>query len=102
MRRDKENEYFSDGLAEEIINSLVQISGLKVTARTSAFAFRVRCRIGVLSVLISYPVPGCLSRALTAFPRFHPTSRELLSIPGCGRGPSRSRCSTLRGCLNPG
>jgi TolB-like protein len=37
---DKEQEYFSDGLAEEIINALAQISGLKVTARTSAFAFR--------------------------------------------------------------
>ena len=37
---DKEQEYFSDGLAEEIINALTKIPGLKVTARTSAFAFR--------------------------------------------------------------
>jgi TolB-like protein/Tfp pilus assembly protein PilF len=37
---DKEQEYFSDGLAEEIINSLAQIAGLKVIARTSAFVFR--------------------------------------------------------------
>jgi serine/threonine-protein kinase len=37
---DKENEYFSDGLAEEIINALAQNAGLKVIARTSAFAFR--------------------------------------------------------------
>ena len=37
---DKENEYFSDGLAEEIISVLAQLSGLKVTARTSAFSFR--------------------------------------------------------------
>src|SRR5579863_7081147 len=37
---DKENEYFSDGLAEEILNSLAQIPGLKVIARTSSFAFR--------------------------------------------------------------
>ena len=36
----KEQEYFSDGLAEEIINLLAQIPGLKVIARTSAFAFR--------------------------------------------------------------
>ena len=40
MGADNENEYFSDGLAEEIINFLAQIPGLKVTARTSAFAFR--------------------------------------------------------------
>jgi serine/threonine-protein kinase len=37
---DKENEYFSDGLAEEIINALARIENLRVTARTSAFAFR--------------------------------------------------------------
>jgi TolB-like protein len=40
MSGDKEQEYFSDGLAEEIINALAQLPGLKVTARTSAFAFR--------------------------------------------------------------
>lgn len=37
---DKENAYFSDGLSEEIINALAQVPGLKVIARTSAFAFR--------------------------------------------------------------
>jgi TolB-like protein len=40
MGGDKEQEYFSDGLAEEIINVLVKIPGLKVIARTSAFAFK--------------------------------------------------------------
>jgi serine/threonine protein kinase/Tfp pilus assembly protein PilF len=40
MTADKENEYFSDGLAEEILNLLAKISGLKVIARTSSFAFR--------------------------------------------------------------
>ena len=40
MSGDKENEYFSDGLAEEIINLLAQIPGLRVIARTSAFAFK--------------------------------------------------------------
>jgi serine/threonine protein kinase/Flp pilus assembly protein TadD len=37
---DKENEYFSDGLAEDIIDALTQVPGLRVMARTSAFAFR--------------------------------------------------------------
>ena len=36
----KDQEYFSDGLAEEIINALVKVPGLKVIARTSAFAFK--------------------------------------------------------------
>jgi TolB-like protein/Flp pilus assembly protein TadD/predicted Ser/Thr protein kinase len=40
MSGDKEQEYFSDGLAEEIINALTHIPGLRVIARTSAFAFK--------------------------------------------------------------
>ena len=40
MSAGKDQEYFSDGLAEEIINLLAQAPGLKVIARTSAFAFR--------------------------------------------------------------
>jgi len=36
----RDDEYFSDGLAEEIINALSQVAGLKVIARTSAFAFK--------------------------------------------------------------
>ena len=42
MSGDKENEYFSDGLAEEILNALTKLPGLKVAARTSAFAFKGR------------------------------------------------------------
>lgn len=37
---DKENEYFSDGISEELLNVLAKIRGLKVTARTSAFHFK--------------------------------------------------------------
>ena len=37
---DPENEYFCDGLAEELINALSKISELKVAARTSAFSFK--------------------------------------------------------------
>jgi serine/threonine-protein kinase len=40
LSSDKENEYFSDGLAEEIINALTRIAKLRVAARTSAFVFR--------------------------------------------------------------
>jgi serine/threonine-protein kinase len=38
--RDPEEEYFSDGLAGEIINALAHIPGLQVIARTSSFAFK--------------------------------------------------------------
>jgi TolB-like protein len=37
---DPENEYFCDGLAEELLNALAKVEGLKVAARTSAFAFK--------------------------------------------------------------
>jgi serine/threonine-protein kinase len=40
LSADKENEYFSDGLAEEIINALSKVPELRVIARTSSFAFR--------------------------------------------------------------
>ena len=37
---DKGNEYFSDGISEELLNVLAKIPGLKVSARTSAFYFK--------------------------------------------------------------
>jgi serine/threonine-protein kinase len=40
MSADPENEFFSDGLAEELINSLTTIRGMRVVARTSAFSFK--------------------------------------------------------------
>ena len=40
MSGDPKNEYFSDGITEEILNALAQIPELKVAARTSAFAFK--------------------------------------------------------------
>ncbi len=40
LSKEEKDEYFSDGLAEEIINALTRVRGLRVTSRTSAFAFR--------------------------------------------------------------
>jgi serine/threonine-protein kinase len=59
LSSDKENEYFSDGVSEEIINALANVEGLRVVARTSAFAYkgkdvnvrRVGEELGVGSVL---------------------------------------------------
>ena len=55
----KDDEYFSDGLAEDIIDALTQVPGLRVMARTSAFAFRdteadvreIGARLGVEHIL---------------------------------------------------
>lgn len=40
MSKDKDNEYFSDGLTETLLHMLAQIPDLKVAARTSSFAFK--------------------------------------------------------------
>ncbi|MDQ2979958.1 MAG: protein kinase, partial [Acidobacteriota bacterium] len=42
MSADPQNEYFSDGMTEEIINALSAILALRVTSRTSSFAFKGR------------------------------------------------------------
>jgi serine/threonine protein kinase/Tfp pilus assembly protein PilF len=59
MSADRENEYFSDGMTEEIINALTKIEALRVASRTSAFAFkgkdedvrRIGAALGVRTVL---------------------------------------------------
>jgi TolB-like protein/Tfp pilus assembly protein PilF len=40
MSADPENEYFTDGMAEELINALSKIQSLRVASRTSSFAFK--------------------------------------------------------------
>jgi TolB-like protein len=40
LSSDREQEYFSDGLSEELLNLLAKVPGLRVAARTSAFAFK--------------------------------------------------------------
>ncbi len=40
MSGDPENEYFSDGVTEELLNALSRVDGLQLTSRTSAFAFK--------------------------------------------------------------
>lgn len=40
MSADPENEYFSDGISEEILNALTHVEGLRVTARSSSFSFK--------------------------------------------------------------
>ena len=40
MSPDPDNEYFSDGISEELLNLLVRVEGLRVPSRTSSFAFK--------------------------------------------------------------
>ena len=42
MSADKDNEYFSDGISEELLNALVKVDGLQVASRTSSFAYKGR------------------------------------------------------------
>ena len=59
MSADPENEYFSDGMTEEIINALAKVPGMQVASRTSSFAFKgkevdvrqIGEKLGVTSVL---------------------------------------------------
>ena len=40
LSADPDNEYFSDGMTEELINAFTKVDGLQVTSRTSSFAFK--------------------------------------------------------------
>jgi TolB-like protein len=59
MSPERDQEYFGDGMAEEILHALARVPGLRVAARTSAFSFRgsavdirtIGERLGVASVL---------------------------------------------------
>lgn len=65
MSGDPEDEYFGDGLAEELINDLARISGLRVAARTSSFAFREDQRpVGEIGGLlnVTHVVEGSVRR----------------------------------------
>jgi TolB-like protein len=44
MSGDPANEYFSDGITEEILNAIAHLPGLRVAARTSSFAYKGRMK----------------------------------------------------------
>ena len=49
MSDDKANEFFSDGISEELLNLLAKVPKLRVIARTSSFSFKGK----------DTPIPGC-------------------------------------------
>jgi pentatricopeptide repeat protein len=66
LSADKENEYFSDGLAEEILNALSQVEGLSVAARTSAFSFKGKnAELGEIAakLKVAHVLEGSVRRA---------------------------------------
>jgi len=66
MSTDPEQEYFSDGISEEILNVLVRVNGLSVASRTSAFVFKGQDRnIGDIAkaLKVNYVLEGSVRRS---------------------------------------
>jgi len=66
MSADEEQEYFSDGITEEILNVLAKLPELRVAARTSAFAFKGRqvdLRAVGDSLGVAYLIEGSVRKA---------------------------------------
>ncbi len=68
LSADPENEYFSDGLTEELINLLAQIDGLHVVSRTSVYEFKKKAqdirRVGE-QLRVQYVLEGSVRKAAT-------------------------------------
>jgi TolB-like protein/Tfp pilus assembly protein PilF len=63
---DKEQDYFCDGLAEDVLNALVRCAGLRVIARTSSFAFKgqnIDVRRIAAELAVSHILEGSVRRA---------------------------------------
>ena len=57
---DKDQGYFSDGIAEEILNVLVRVDGLSVASRTSAFGFKGQASLGIPAIAEALKVRNIL------------------------------------------
>jgi TolB-like protein len=66
LSNDQENEYFSDGISEELLNVLAKVKGLKVSARTSAFYFKGK-QVSIAEIArqlgVAYVVEGSVRKA---------------------------------------
>ena len=66
LSEDKTNEYFADGLSEELLNLLSRIKGLRVVARTSSFSFKGR-PVGAAEIArelkVAYLLEGSVRRS---------------------------------------
>ncbi len=67
MSPDGDQEYFSDGMAEEILNALARVRGLRVASRTSSFAFKDQQSLGLRAIAgelaVRHVLEGSVRRA---------------------------------------
>lgn len=66
MSPDPDQEYFSDGISEELLNLLAQVGGLRVTARTSSFSFKgqdVEIPVIAKRLNVAYVLEGSVRKA---------------------------------------
>ncbi len=83
MSASPDDEYFADGITEEIINALAQIEGLKVAARTSCFAFKGRnedLRVVAEKLGVSSVLEGSVRKAGS---KLRVTAQLINAIDGC-------------------
>jgi len=116
---DKENEYFSDGVTDELLNVLQQIPGLRVAARTSSFSFKgkaataeeIGARLGVANLVEGsvqksanrIKITARLSRAATGELRWSRSfTRELQDVFALQEELAQSIVAELRGQLEEG
>jgi hypothetical protein len=100
MSTDKEQEYFADGISEELLNLLAQVPELRVIARTSSFSFKgkdvdiaeIARRLNVANVL-----EGSCGSPATSYALRH-SSFEHLTARTCGRRPTIARWPTCSRC----
>ena len=67
MSADPAQDYFSDGISEEILNALVKVQGLQVASRTSSFGFKGQEALGVPAIAdklaVRHVLEGSVRRA---------------------------------------
>jgi TolB-like protein len=109
---DKENEYFSDDISEELLTVLQKIPGLKVSARTSAFSFKgakatateIGQKLGVAYLVEgSVRIAARLSRAATGEQVWSESyTRDLKDVFAVQSELAQTIVGQLRGQLGPG
>jgi TolB-like protein len=97
---EKNQEYFSDGLTEELITSLSQVPGLRVAARTSSFQFKGQ-NADVKEVAEQLDVGSVLEGSVRKSGDRLRVSAQLISVENgyqlCRDSYDREHCGCLRG-----